>query len=102
MVLEVVLMVSLRWVEGLQRDNLGNDWLRINFCGIELSDVGFGDFSLLVVCVKNGRAVLRARVGSLPIELGGVVADGKENHQNLAVGNLRRIEDDFDGFGMAG
>ena len=72
-----------------------------NFGGVELLDVGVRDFLLIGVLVKNCGAVLGAVVRPLIIQFGGVV-DGEKNPQQLAVGDLRRIEDDFHGFGVAG
>src|ERR1700676_1266960 len=102
MVLEVVLVVVLGGVEGLEGDDLRDDGLRINFCSVELRDISFGDFLLPLVRIENGRAVLRAVIRALAIELSGIVPDGKKDHENLAVGNLGWIEDDFHGFGVAG
>jgi len=78
MVLEVVLVVVLGGVEGLQRDNLSDDGLRIDLCRVELRDISFGDFLLSLIRIENGRAVLRAVVRALAIELRGIVADGKK------------------------
>src|SRR6476646_1567504 len=102
MVLEVVLMVGLGWVEGLEGNDLGNDGLRIDLCGVELGNVGLGNFLLLAVRIENRRAVLRAVVGALVVELSRVVGDGKKDHQNLAVGNLGRIKNYLYGFGVPG
>src|SRR5580700_6709416 len=38
---------------------------------------------------------------SLAVEVGGIVAHGKKDHENLPIGNLRRIEDDLHGFSVA-
>ena len=67
MVLEVVLVVILGGVEGLERDDLGDDELRINFCRVELRNVGFGDFLLLLVRIEDGRAILSAVVRALAV-----------------------------------
>ena len=57
---------------------------------------------LIVIRVKNRGAVRGADIGALTIELSGIVRDGKKDAQQLAIGDLRRIVDDPDGFGMAG
>src|ERR1035441_3100525 len=53
----VVLMVGLGVVKALQWDNLGNDGLGEDVCGIKLSDVRLADFVLLVIRIKDGGAV---------------------------------------------
>src|ERR1700683_5214618 len=53
------------------------------------------------VVEENSRAILRAVIGPLAIELRGVVAL-EENRQQLLVGNLVWIEFDLDRFGVAG
>jgi hypothetical protein len=60
---EIVLMVVLGRVEGLEWNDLRNDGLRIDLCGVELSNIGLGDFLLLAVRIENRRAALRAAVG---------------------------------------
>src|SRR5256885_9678146 len=46
------------------------------------------------------RSVLRPRVRSLAIQLGGIVGDREEDAQELAKRNLRGIEGDSDRFGV--
>ena len=52
--------------------------------GVELGDVGLSDLGLGGVLREDGRAVLRAGVGTLAVELGGVVGDREEDLQQLA------------------
>jgi len=101
-VLEVVLVVALGGIEALERDDFGDDGLRIDFGRVELRDVGLSDLLLLIVGIEDRGAVLRAVVGALVVEFSGIVADGEEDHEDLAVGNLGWIEDDFDRLGVAG
>lgn len=101
MVLQVVLVVVLGGVETLQRNDLCDDGLRINLRGAELGNIGFSDFLLFIAEIENRGAVLGTVVRALTVEFSGVVADGKEKHQDLAVGNLRRVEDDFHRFSVA-
>src|SRR5262245_29796675 len=79
MVRRVVLMISLRWiehVEGLElRDNLALEHFRF----VQLIGVCCFDSLLFGACKENRRAILRTAIGSLPIELRGIVCDGKEN-----------------------
>ena len=69
---------------------------------VELREVGFGDTRLFGRGRKNRRAVLRADVRPLPIELGGIVRDGEVNLQDLAIRDLARVEGDLYRFGVAG
>src|SRR5579864_6604309 len=100
MMFEIVLVIILGGIKRLQRNDASDDRLRVDFSGVELGDVGFGDFLLLGSSVENRRAILRAVVGALAVEFRGIVAHGEKDQENLAVGDLRGIEDDFDGFGV--
>ena len=95
----VVLVVVLGAVEGFERDDLGDDAVLPGVGGVELRDVGVGDALLIVVGVEDGGAVGGAGVRTLAIECGGVV-DGEEDAEELAVGEARRVVNDFDGFGV--
>jgi len=96
----VVLVIGLGGIEGLQRHDLGDDAVREDPRLIDLRNVGFGDALLLVVCIEDGRAVLRAFVGSLAIELRRVVSHREEYSQQLAVSDLRWVVHNLDGFGL--
>src|SRR5215213_6663758 len=51
--------------------------------------------------IKDGRAILRAGIGTLSIERGRIV-DGKEDLQQLLERGLLRIENDLNHLGVAG
>ena len=57
------------------------------------------DLFLLGVVVVDGGAVLRAGVGALGVERGGVV-ELVEELEELAVRDLLRVKDDLGGFGV--
>ena len=80
---DIILLVILGFIEGFERADLGDDWPRENFGLIELSNVGLCNSLLLFVAVKNGRAILSAGVGTLPIELGGIVGHRKKDFEQL-------------------
>ncbi len=56
---------------------------------------------LLLVCIENGGAVLIANIGALPVTLSGVV-DFEEELGEVFVIGLVRVEDNLDGFSVAG
>ena len=95
-------MIGLGGIKGFEFFEFGDDGTFVDLRGGELRDVGFGDALLLVGRIENFRAILRAGVWALAIPLRGIVSDGKVGHEKLAVGDLRRIEDDLDAFGVAG
>ena len=98
----VILVIGFGGIEGLERDNLGDDSAGEDFGLIELGDVGLGDSFLLVVGVEDRGAILRAGIGALPIEFGGIVSDGEEDAEKFSVGDLRRVVGNLDGLGVAG
>ena len=51
---------------------------------------------------EDGRAILGAHVGSLAVELRGVVGHGEEHGQQGFVGHHGRVEGDLHGFGVSG
>lgn len=79
MMLGVILMIGLGFVERIERNNLGDNWLLEDFGFVDLSDVGFGNALLLFVSVKDSRAVMRADVGALPIEFRRIMSHGEEH-----------------------
>src|SRR5262249_33711692 len=91
-------MVFLCAIEALQRSHLGYDCSGKNLSSIQLRDVGFGNAPLLVIGIKNDRAIGR----SLAVELRGIVSHGKENAQKLSVSNPGRIVNNLNGFGVSG
>ena len=70
--------------------------------GSQLLDVCLGDALLLVAGVEDLRAVLRAFIGTLTIQFRRIVSHREVNLQKLAEGDLRGIEGDLDGLGVAG
>ena len=94
-------MIGLRRKEPLQRADLGHDRLLVDFGGVELGDIGLRDLLLLVVGGEDRRAVLRAAVRPLPVQLRRVVHDREEDLQDLAVADLRRVVFDLDRFRVA-
>ena len=79
MMLGVILMIGLGFIESIERNNLGDNWLLEDFGFVDLSDVGFGNALLPFVGVKDSRAVMRADVGSLPIEFRRIMSHGEEH-----------------------
>ena len=70
---EIILVVSLGLVERLQLRYLGDNGACKRARRLKLGDVGFGHALLLVVGKEHGRAVLRARIRTLPIQFGRVI-----------------------------
>ena len=98
----VVLMVGLGLVESFECGDLCDERAFEEFRPVQLLDVAFGDALLLLAGVEDGRAVVRADVGPLPVQLGRVVCDGKEDLEELAVGDLGRVVGDANGLGVPG
>ena len=69
---------------------------------VELRDVVLRDLRLLCALRKNLRAILRAAVRALTVELRRVVRDREIDLQDLAVGHLMRVEGHLHAFGVAG
>src|SRR5208283_4981791 len=69
----VVFVIGFGFVEGLQWNYLRHDTTGERFSLIKLRYVGLGDVLLFLVGEEDGRAVLRAGVRSLAIELCGIV-----------------------------
>src|SRR4030095_6803536 len=99
---QIVLVIVFRRIERVELVDLGRDRLFVDLRRIELGDVGLCHLFLLVIGGKDCRAILRADIGALAVELGRVVHDGEEDLQNLAVGNLLRVVFDLDRFGVTG
>ena len=87
----VVLVVGLGLEELLERLERGGDRLVENPRPLELLDVGLGDAALLVARVEDRRAVLRADVAALAVDLRRVVGDGEVDAQQLAVSDAPRV-----------
>ena len=97
-----VLVVILGRIELLQRDNLGDDRFGKSLRIGKLTDEFFRGLLLLLIGVKDRRAVLAAGIRALAVELGGIVRHTEKYLQQLLIGNLRRIEMDAHRFGMPG
>ena len=98
----VILVVTLRWIESSQRLEGGHDRLAVQLGGVpQLIDIRLGDTFLVFVGVEDGGAILPADVVALAVELGGVVG-GKEDAQELAIGDDRRVVGDLDDLGVVG
>ena len=97
----VFLMVILGGVELGQGLQGGDDGVSEHLGLVQFLDENRSFLLLPLVGVENRRAILRAHVAALAIECGGVVG-GKEDRHQVAKGNLRRIEFDFDDLGVAG
>ncbi|GEM_PF-7077349 len=69
---------------------------------VEFGDVGCGDTLLCVVHGKNLGPLLGAFVGPLPVQLRRVVGHGRIDLQQVAEGDLLRVESDLYRFGVAG
>src|SRR5215212_4795132 len=67
---------------------------------VQLLDVSPGDARLIGVGRKDRRSVLRPFIRPLPIELGRVVRDGKEDLEQPSVADDAWIEDDAHRFGV--
>src|SRR6266704_3020628 len=88
-VFQIVLVVALGGVKCLQWLDLCDDLSGVNFRGIELCDIGLSDALLIFIGVEDFGTILGAGVRTLAVPLRGIVGDGEENHQELAVGELR-------------
>ena len=98
----VVLVVILGRPELGAFDHLGDDRLPAEALRSgELGDVLLGGLRLLGRAAEDGRAVLVAHVRTLAVELRGVV-DHEKPFQQLAVGDLRRVERHLHHFCVAG
>ncbi len=85
--LEVFLVVLLCAPEGLGGDDLGDDGLGESLLRGEAGDGGLGGSFLLGRVEEDDAAVLRAPVGPLAVELGGIV-EREERVEELLVGDL--------------
>ena len=61
---------------------------------IELINIGLGDLCLLRVNGKDGRAILRADIGSLTVELRTIVSDREIDLENLGIADRSRVKGD--------
>ena len=92
----IVLVVSLRRIERLQRHHLGNDFMREDLGLVQLGDISLRDLLLLIAAIKDDGAILRPRVRALSIQLRRIMRDGEKHLEQLTVGELRRVENHLD------
>ena len=88
-------MIVLRLVEFRQRLQRGHDRRGEQLVPLDLLDIGLGYRLLRVVAVEDRRAVLRALVVALPVELRRIVGDGEEQLEDLAVAEAARVVGDL-------
>src|SRR5262245_34494746 len=96
----VVLVIFLGNIERLEWLERGNDRIAENARFVQLLDVSLGDSLLFVVGVKDCGSILAPNVIALPVELSGIVRDGKVNFQQLSECRLTRIVAYFNRFSM--
>src|SRR5579871_1628805 len=64
---EIVLVIILSWVKGLERRNHRDNLSVKNLRLIQLAYISLGDALLIIGGKKDGRAILRAFVRALPV-----------------------------------
>src|SRR5690606_22572869 len=89
----VVVVVFLRWIERPLRFDGRNDRIRVDPVPLELCDHRLRNRPLLGRVREDGRAVLRSHVRALTIR-GGRIVGAEEDLQQLAIGDLVRVEGD--------
>src|SRR5580704_2461801 len=93
--LEIALVVFFGTPESLRRFDPGDDASRLESpFRSQLLDLGPGLRFLFGGMEEDGGSVLRAPVGTLPVQRGGIV-QRKEGIEQLFVGDLLRIEFQF-------
>ncbi len=99
---QILLVVLFGAPEGLGGLDFGDDalWCEMARSG-ELLDLGLGLRFLLGSVKEDGGAILRAPVGSLTVECGGVVKF-EESVEQFLIADFFGIEVKLDDFGMAG
>ena len=99
---QVVLMVVLRRIERPPRLDGGDDLPVEHPRLAELVDVGLRHLRLRRILRKDRRAILRARVRPLPVQLRRIVRHREIDLQQLAIADLFRIERHRHRFGVPG
>src|SRR5262249_15455509 len=99
---EEVLMIGLGGIEGAAGFEGGDDLAAEAARLAQLVDIRLGDARLLLAGREDGRAILRADIRTLAIELRGIVHHREVDLQQAAIAHLARVVDDADGFGMTG
>src|SRR5207245_3994080 len=96
----VILVVLFRRMKGLEGLECCDNRVCEDAGFVQLTNVSFGNPLLLVVGVKNRRAILPPDVVTLPIQLSGIVRDGEMDLEQLPERRLAGVVPDLDGFGM--
>src|SRR5215813_1976301 len=99
---EKVLMVGLGGVEGAESVHTSDDGPGECLALLELGDVRLRDPPLRFVGVEDAGSILAADIGSLAVELGGIVDNREVDLEHLAIRQLFRIETDLHRLGMPG
>ena len=99
--LVILLVVILALPEGRGGLQRGDDWLGEMFRGGQLVDYLLRNVLLLFIGIENRRAVLRAYIRPLPIQLRRVMRIFHEKFHQLAVARLFWIEGHLNSLGMA-
>src|ERR1700726_3637481 len=95
-------MIVFGPVETLYRANFRNNARREDLCGVELRDVCHRNALLFFIHVEDGGAIRSADVGSLFVQLRGIVSHRKKDSEELPVSDLGRIVDYFHRFRVTG
>src|SRR5258708_23172859 len=82
-------MIVFRLIKRGKRNNLRCDGMVIKLCRVNLRDIGFRNFLLLGIRIKNRRTKLRTDIWTLSIPLRRILRNEKETNQKFAIGNLR-------------
>src|SRR5215831_15767774 len=93
-------MVVLGFVKSLERFERRGNRLRKNVSRVELLDVQLRCATLLLIGIKDGRAILPADIVALAVEMGWIVGNREENLQNLTVGHLAGVVPDLHSLGV--
>src|SRR6266851_3534126 len=96
MKVHVSLVIFLGRIKSFERNDLRDNGLPEYSGRVQLLDIRLADPLLVLRRKKNCRAILRAMVGPLLVQLCGIMCDGKEHLQDLPERNLRRIKNYFD------
>ena len=78
-------MIGLGGIERFQLVDARHDRTFENLQVVKLFDVRLGHALLIAVRIENSRAVLRANIRALPVELRRVVCDREKNLKNFAI-----------------
>src|SRR5271154_4276523 len=98
---EVALVVLLGLPEGLGGEDLGGDGGAEAAGGVEFGDLCAGLTGLLVGVGEDDGAILRSPIGTLAVDLGGIV-EGKEGIEQAFVADAGGVEEELDHLGVAG